>query len=88
MVNQHLARLLCPIPQPHRASHPSVPSTPFSIVDPGMTVPVAGLWVNVGIVMSANDAMVNTPLPAAPFEPTVGLSARENAVGVNNNVAL
>ena len=53
-----------------------------------MTVPVAGLWVNVGIVMSANDAMVNTPLPAAPFEPTVGLSACENAVGVNNNVAL
>ena len=53
-----------------------------------MTVPVAGLWVNVGIVMSANDVMVNTPLPAAPFEPTGGLSACENAVGVNNNVAL
>jgi len=35
-----------------------------------MMVPVAGLWVNVGIVMSVNDAMVNTPLPTAPFEPT------------------
>ena len=60
-----------------------------------MMVPVAGLWVNVGIVMSANDAMVNTPLPTGPFEPTRGLSAPgpslhsgENAVGVNYKVAL
>ena len=43
-----------------------------------------------GIVMSAKEAMVNTPLPTVPFEPTRGLSApgaslhpRENAVGVN-----
>ena len=60
-----------------------------------MMVPVAGLWVNVGIVMSANDAMVNTPLPTAPFEPTRGLSAPgpslhsgEKVVGVNYKVAL
>ena len=40
--------------------------------------------------MSAKDAMVNTPLPTVPFEPTRGLSAPgpslrpgENAVGVN-----
>ena len=65
-VNQHLTPLLCPIPHPRWTSHPSVPSTRFSIVDPGMMVPVAGLWVDVGIVMSANDAMVNTPLPTAP----------------------
>ena len=58
-------------------------------------MPVAGLWVNVGIVMSANDAMVNTPLPTAPFEPTRGLSATvpslhpgENAVGVNYKFAM
>ena len=58
-------------------------------------VPVAGLWVDVAIVMSANDAMVNTPLPTAPFEPTRGLSAPgpslhpgENAVGVNYKVAV
>ena len=58
-------------------------------------LPVAGLWVNVGIVMSANDAMINTPLPTAPFEPTRCLSAPgpslhpgENAVGVNYKVAL
>ena len=51
---------------------------------------VTGLWVNVSIVMSAKDAMVNTPLPTVPFEPTRGLSAPgpslrpgENAVGVN-----
>ena len=67
--------LLCPIPHPRWTSHPSGPSTRFSIVDPGMMVPVPGLWVNVGIVMSANDAMVNTPLPTAPFEPIRGLSA-------------
>ena len=79
-----------PIPQPHRTSNPSVPSTPFSIVDPGMMAPVTGLWVNVGIVMSAKDAMVNTPLSTVPFEPTRGLGAPgpslhpgENAVGVN-----
>ena len=75
LVNQLLARLHCPIPQPHQTLHPSVPSTPFSIVDPGMMAPVTGLWVNVGIVMSAKDAMVNTPLPTAPFEPTRGLRA-------------
>ena len=58
-------------------------------------MPFAGLWVNVGMVMSANNAMVNTPLPSAPFQPTRGLSAPgpsihlgENAVGVNNKVAL
>ena len=58
-------------------------------------VPVAGLWVNVGTVMFANDAMVNTPLLTAPFEPTRSLSVPdtslhpgENAVGVNNKVAL
>ena len=58
-------------------------------------MPVAGLWVDVAIVMSANDAMVNTPLPTAPFEPTRGLSAPgpslhpgENAVGVNYKVAV
>ena len=73
-VNQHLTRLPYPIPQPHRTSHPSVPSTPFSIVDLGTMVPVAGLWVNVATVMLANDVMVNTPLPTAPFEPT-GVSA-------------
>ena len=74
---------------------PSVPSTPFSIVDPGMMVPVTGLWVNLGIVMSANDAMINTPLPTAPFEPTRRLSSPgpslhpgKNAVGVNYKVAL
>ena len=93
--NQHLTQLLYPIPQPHRTSHPSVPSTPFSIVDLGMMVPVAGLWVNVSTIMFANDATVNTPLPTVPFEPTRGLSVRdpslhsgENAVGVNNKVAL
>ena len=48
--------------------------TPFSTVDPGMMVLAAGLWVNVGIVMSAKDTMVNTPLPTAPFKPTRGLS--------------
>ena len=76
-------------------SNPSVPSTPLSIVDLGMMVPVAGLWVNVGTVMFANDAMVNTPWPTAPFEPNRGLSIPipslhlgENAVGVNNKVAL
>ena len=94
-VNQHLTRLPYPIRRPHRTSHPSVPSTPFSIVDLGTMVPVAGLWVNVGTVMFANDAMVNTPLPTAPFEPTRGLSVPdpslhpgENAIGVNNKVAL
>ena len=58
-------------------------------------MPFAGLWVNVGIVMSANNAMVDTPLPSAPSQPTRGLSAPgpsihlgENAVGVNNKVAL
>ena len=56
-----LTRLTYPIPQPHRMSNPSVPSTPLSIVDLGMMVPVAGLWVNVGTIMFANDAMVNTP---------------------------
>ena len=57
-------------------------------------MPVAGLWVNVGTVMFANAAMVNTPLPTAPFEPTRGFSVPdpslhpgENAVGVNNKVA-
>ena len=55
-----------------------------------MMAPVTGLRVNVRIVMSAKDAMVNTPLPTVPFEPTRGLSAPgaslhpwENAVGVN-----
>ena len=48
--------------------------TPFSTVDPGMMVLAAGLWVNVGVVISAKDAMVNTPLPTAPFKPTRGLS--------------
>ena len=43
-------------------------------------VPVAGLWVNVGIVMSANDAMVSAPGPS--------LHPGENAVGVNCKVAL
>ena len=93
LVNQLLACLCCPIPQPRRTSNPSVPSTPFSIVDPGMMAPVTGLWVNVGIVMSAKDAMVNTPLPTVPFEPTRGLSAPgpslhpgENTVGVNKVV--
>ena len=93
LVNQLLARLRCPTPQPHRTSNPSVPSAPFSIVDPAMMAPVTGLWVNVGIVMSAKDAMVNTPLPTIPFEPTRGLSAPgpslhpgENAVGVNKVV--
>ena len=54
-----------------------------------MMVLVTGLWVNVGIVMSAKDAMVNTPLSTVPFEPTRGLSAPgpslhpgENGVGV------
>ena len=70
LVNQLLACLCCSIPQPRRTSNPSVPSSPFSIVDPGMMAPVTGLWVNVGIVMSAKDAMVNTPLPTVPFEPT------------------
>ena len=58
-------------------------------------VPVAGVWVNVGTVTFANDAMVNIPLPTAPFEPTRGLSVPdpslhpgENAVGVNDKVAL
>ena len=58
-------------------------------------MPVAGLCVNVGTVMFANDAMVNTPLPTAPFDPTGGLSVPdpllhpgENAIGVNNKVAL
>ena len=58
-------------------------------------VPVAGLWINVGTVMFANDAMVNTPLPTAPFEPTRGLGVPdhslhpgENAVSINNKVAL
>ena len=37
-------------------------------------VPVTGLWVIVGIIMSANDAMVNTLLPTAPLEPTRGLA--------------
>ena len=56
-------------------------------------VPVTGLWVNVGIVMSSKDAMVNTSLPIVPFEPTRGLSAPgpslhpgENGVGVNKVV--
>ena len=55
-----------------------------------MMAPVTGLWVNVGIVMSAKDAMVNTPLSTVPFEPPRGLGAPgpslhpgENAVGVN-----
>ena len=89
------AQLLCPTPQPHRASCLNLPSTLFSIVDPGMMVPAAGLWLNVGIVMSVNDVTVNTYLPTAPFEPTRGLSAPgpslhlgENAVGINNKVAL
>ena len=91
--NQHLTRL--PYPIPHRTSHLSVSSTPLSIVDLGMMVPVAGLWVNVGTVMFANDAMVNTPWPTAPFKPTRGLSVpvpslhpEENAVGFSNKVAL
>ena len=93
LVNQLLARLRCPIAQPHRTSDPNIASTPFSIVDPGMMAPVTGLWVNVGIVMSAKDAMVNTPLPTVPFAPTTGLSAPglslhpgENTVGVNKVV--
>ena len=56
---------------------------------------VAGLWVNVGIAMSANDAMVNTPLTTAHLVPTRSLSApgpslhpEENAVDVNYKVAL
>ena len=56
---------------------------------------VAGLWADVGTVISANDAMVNTPCPTASFEPTRGLSVPvpslhlgENAIGVNNKVAL
>ena len=90
-----LTRLTYPIPQPHRMSNPSVPSTPLSIVDLGMMVPVAGLWVNVGTIMFANDAMVNTPWPTAPCEPNRGLGIPipslhlgENAVGVSNKVAL
>ena len=58
---QHLTRLPYSIPQPHQTSHPSIPSTPLSIVDRGMMVPVAGPWVNVGTVMFVNDVMVNTP---------------------------
>ena len=57
-------------------------------------MPAARLWVNIGIVMSVNDVMVNTHLPTAPFKPTRGLSAPgpslhlgENAVGINNKVA-
>ena len=90
LVNQHLVGLLCPIRQPPRTSHLRAPSNPFSIVDPGTMVPFSGLWVNVGIVMSANDAMVNTPLPTAPFEPTRGLSPPGPSLhpGVNNMVAL
>ena len=60
-----------------------------------MMVPSAGLWVDVSIVMSVNDVMVNTHLPTAPFEPTRGLSAKApslrlggNAVGINNKVSL
>lgn len=55
-----------------------------------MLAPAAGLWVNVGIVISANDAMVNIHLPTAPCEPTRGPSLHpgENAVCVNNKVAL
>ena len=58
-------------------------------------VPVTGLWVNVGTVMFANDAMVNTPCPTAPFEPTRGLSVPvpslhpgKNVVVISNKVAL
>ena len=74
--------------------HPAsaIPMTPFSTVDPGMMVLAAGLWVNVGIVMSAKDAMVNTTLTNCTFQAYKGSqrsrSLGENAVGVNNKVAL
>ena len=60
-----------------------------------MMVPAAALWVDVSIVMSVNDVMVNTHLPTAPVEPTRGLSAPGpslhlggNAFGINNKVSL
>lgn len=94
LVNRHLARLLFSLSQHHQTSRVSVPSTPFSIANPG-TIPAAGLWASVGIDISVNEAMVNPHLPTAPFEPTRDLSATspslhlgENVVGVNNKVAL
>ena len=82
-------------PAPLDFSVPYLSLIEHLIVDPGMMVPAAGLWVYVGIVMSVNYVMVNTHLPTAPFEPTRGLSAPgpslhlgENAVGINNEVAL